>query len=842
MVRMPSPGRSRAVLIGVSNYRERELSDLPHVERNLADLEHLLTSPRSWSLPDEHCQTLFDPTSREQVMAAVEQAAAEATDTLLVYYAGHGQIDRHQERLFLTLPHSQAHKAWSGILYEDLRHAVEGTRADRRIVILDCCYAGRATVMGDDIDLAEQATVEGTCVLAASPPTKKAMFYPAERNTAFTGELLQILNHGVPDGPQLLDVRTAFEHAHRNLVQRGRPRPRLIAQNSAGGVPLAFNAQYSAPVGLLQQSEQAPMQTARGEHDDTARFAKRSGGCAMLLLVLVLFALVGTVWGIAASDPLLMYKVGRGSVVLEDQVPDWAVAYSVLPAMGIGWLGYRRLVAPYNLEVSAEGIQVRRGPEERHVARYHWHRILEAKVLWAPVWPHRRGRFLLRLRLREGTPSTLPWLSRHTWRRRNQDSICVADLGRLDTTPYEVDQALKRFAGDGVWTQTDAAQQAGYTATRLAEPRAVQGRTTRRVHVIAVSVACMAFACSPAAVVLGATSPHRYDWAFVSLGLWTLLLLTLGVLPVLLLWHRGRLTIGADGITYESKDRARHWSWEQIDRVGVMSWRRATLANGALFLRLRDGKPPARPATRLGVLLARAEDRLHGVLVCDLVSLGVSRKEIEAAVQRYAPHAWDPRPRPEHGIVQDDDHEAHYKGSFFGLGTAVAVMTGVISTAILYSHAASAFSLETAESAAGSWLQLLAVCTEFLVLMAVFRLSRTPFTVQIDDEALTLSTRTYRRAIPWEHIQQVNRLTSTTSKRAHDEFVVWLRRDVAAQYRGLWRLGAHLTGAQLRIVTLRSNTGALGVSAERLDAAMRRFAKERFAAAASPLHDRVPPA
>ncbi|MEU0899126.1 caspase family protein [Streptomyces massasporeus] len=840
MVSMPSPVRSRAVLIGVSDYRERELSDLPHVKRNLADLKHLLTSARSWSLPDEHCRTLPNPTSREQVMAAVEQAAAEATDTLLIYYAGHGQIDR-QEKLFLTLPHSRAHKAWSGILYEDLRHAVEGTRADRRIVILDCCYAGLATVMGDDVDLAERAKVAGTCVLAASPPTKKAMFDPAERNTAFTGALLQILDRGVPGEPQLLDVRTAFTHASRNLLQRGRPRPHLNAQNTVDAVPLARNAQYSAPSGLPRQSLQIPIQAAGLEPDGTVHFTKRSGGCAMLLLVVALFALVGAVWGLAADDPLLMYKVGRGSAALEEQIPAWVPAYSVLPAMGIGWLGYRRLVAPYDLHVSDEGIQVRRGPEERHVARYSWNRILEAKVSWSPVWPHRRGRFLLRLRLREGTPPMLPWLSRHTW-RRNQDGICVADLGRLDTTPREVDQTLRLFAGDGVWTRTDAAQQDDYAARQPDEPCAVQGRTTRRAPLIALTLVFAAFACSPAAVVLAASSPHRDAWAFISLALWSLLLLTLVLLPILLLLHRGTLTIGADGITHESRHNAHHWSWQQIERVGVMSWRSNAPANGALFLRLRDQNQPARPATRLGALLARAEGRLHGVLVCDLVSLGVSRKEVEAAVQRYASDAWDPGPRPEYGIVQDDDRGATYKGSFFGLGTAIAVITSVISTAALYGHVASAFSLAPAESGAGSWLQILAICTEFLVLMAVLRFSRTRFTLQVDNQGLALGTRMRRTAIPWEHILQVKRMTSTASRKSRDEFVVWLIHDVAARYRGLWRLGAHLAGAQLRIVTTRSCTGALSVSVERLDEAMHRFAKERFQVAASPRQDRVPPA
>ncbi|NEB67034.1 caspase family protein, partial [Streptomyces fulvissimus] len=47
----------------------------------------------AWNLPVANCTVLRDPASPRDLSRAVEEAAKEATDTLLVYYAGHGLID-----------------------------------------------------------------------------------------------------------------------------------------------------------------------------------------------------------------------------------------------------------------------------------------------------------------------------------------------------------------------------------------------------------------------------------------------------------------------------------------------------------------------------------------------------------------------------------------------------------------------------------------------------------------------------------------------------------------------------------------------------------------------------
>ncbi|MDG9710554.1 hypothetical protein [Streptomyces sp. DH10] len=77
------------------------------------------------------------------VVGAVRQAAAEATDTLVVYFAGHGLVDA-QAQLCLALPHTVFGRVETGLPYDWLRKVLLlASRAERHGVILDCCIPRR---------------------------------------------------------------------------------------------------------------------------------------------------------------------------------------------------------------------------------------------------------------------------------------------------------------------------------------------------------------------------------------------------------------------------------------------------------------------------------------------------------------------------------------------------------------------------------------------------------------------------------------------------------------------------------------------------------------------------
>ena len=171
MPRLADPAISRAVLIGTARYDR--LPDLPSVAGNLDGLAAALSDEVLWGLPPENCRILLDPVTPREVDIALSEAAGavRAGGLLLVYFAGHGLIDAESRELFLALSDTvTAAVHATAVPYDWVRRNVRRSAADRRVVILDCCYAGRAEMAEPNRSrqLAEQARIEKSCLLVAA--------------------------------------------------------------------------------------------------------------------------------------------------------------------------------------------------------------------------------------------------------------------------------------------------------------------------------------------------------------------------------------------------------------------------------------------------------------------------------------------------------------------------------------------------------------------------------------------------------------------------------------------------------------------------------------------------
>jgi hypothetical protein len=240
---LPNPAESRALLVGVSRYTA--LEQLPSVANNLVGLHATLTDPRIWGLRSEHCTILPEPHSAEEVVNTLARVAASATGALVVYFAGHGLVEpENVEELYLALPAANRGRIYINTLpYSGVRREMRNARVPCKVVILDCCYSGRATtLMGHgQSDLANRLAIEGTCILTATAGTRYALAPPGERFTAFTGELITLLNTGIPGGPKLLSMATLFEHLQSNLRGKELPLPQCGQLNSGGDIALGRN-------------------------------------------------------------------------------------------------------------------------------------------------------------------------------------------------------------------------------------------------------------------------------------------------------------------------------------------------------------------------------------------------------------------------------------------------------------------------------------------------------------------------------------------------------------------------------------------------------------------------
>ncbi|MDQ1033541.1 hypothetical protein QF035_011210 [Streptomyces umbrinus] len=245
MSALPDPDLSRAVLVGVSSYHR--LESLPAVANNLPALAAVLTSPASWNLAARHCTVVAEPDTAPAMLDAVQDAAESAEDTLLVYFAGHGLLDGRGD-LFFGLPGAVPGRSHTGVTYQALREILMDCAAQRFVIVLDCCLSGRAlgTMSGDEV-LADQAEIEGSYLLAAAPDNGLALAPPGAPLTAFTGELLRILRHGVPGQARDLDLDLVYRQLRTALAARDLPQPQKRVRNSAGRLILARNHAYLPP-------------------------------------------------------------------------------------------------------------------------------------------------------------------------------------------------------------------------------------------------------------------------------------------------------------------------------------------------------------------------------------------------------------------------------------------------------------------------------------------------------------------------------------------------------------------------------------------------------------------
>jgi putative AlgH/UPF0301 family transcriptional regulator len=251
LTQLSDPQRSRVVLIGSSTYDN--FPELPSVANNLTALRDVLADPDRWGLPPSACTIVHNPESAAQVHDAVQRAArhVDVAGLLMVYSAGHGVIDADTGELHLAIGHTDPDSAYaSAVPYEWIRRAVGQSRSNHRVVILDCCYAGRAigglSATGSGL-LADRAEIDRSCVMVAASANRIALAPPEEPYTAFTGALIKVLREGVPGGADPLELNTIYEEVVRIQRAGGRPVPELRARNGGERIPIVSNAWVGAP-------------------------------------------------------------------------------------------------------------------------------------------------------------------------------------------------------------------------------------------------------------------------------------------------------------------------------------------------------------------------------------------------------------------------------------------------------------------------------------------------------------------------------------------------------------------------------------------------------------------
>ncbi|MBO3747813.1 hypothetical protein J5X84_17185 [Streptosporangiaceae bacterium NEAU-GS5] len=248
-MRLPQRATSQAVLLGVGKYDDTALSAIPAVERNLRDLERVLTDPSNGGFAADRC-VIQTPGFADRPAASVARIGRDVTDTFLVYYCGHATRVTDGELMLTLSDTSWEELEYSGLRISELRKAMMDSPAQVRVLILDCCFSGSAIpsiLEGDSSDaIIEAAAIEGAFILTSSAANQPSNAPPGRPHTTFTGTMIDVLENGVVDGPELISLNDLYKALDWKLRAGHNPAPKRVHDGSASDIALVRNRAYDA--------------------------------------------------------------------------------------------------------------------------------------------------------------------------------------------------------------------------------------------------------------------------------------------------------------------------------------------------------------------------------------------------------------------------------------------------------------------------------------------------------------------------------------------------------------------------------------------------------------------
>ncbi|MEE1758070.1 caspase, EACC1-associated type [Streptomyces sp. SP18BB07] len=799
--RLPDPRGSRAVLIGTSRY-DSDLPDLLAVRNNLEVLQELLTSD-SGGFPRERCEVVQDAPDPRAVCATIREAAMTATDTLLVYFSGHGVLNDDLTLHLALTGTDESDLRWTSIPFEAIREILEASPCPNKILILDCCNSGRVldTLMGNGPEPSATLTIRGTYILTSS--ANAPSYAPVgERYTAFTGEFIRHLRDGLPGGPDLLTLSALYDPLTKSLTRRGYPQPR---QQSSDG---------HARLGLVRnRGAGSPVEDVTGPEEEGTPDVRPPSGEIRFAPSLVFHRLRN--WGIGLPFSLGLLLVGVPLLPAKGKdidLTDWRHWAGVLALLGIvlvlAALG-KRNPGGYSLVLSADGVEVQYG-ESEHFS-YPWHRVSRAWIRQRPPSRLRGPRYDLMVRPMPGVYAQTA--SRRTPGPHQDDAegtLRFADLRRLRTTPEAVEAALAVYAG-AAWTPS-----ADLAADPARAPQAERVFTADRrlLAVVAVAGAVLGWDAVPLHVLVRPAEILSTPMPLVTCAL------CFGTA-----WFAGsravrpvRLRVGAAGLLLTRGELEIAYAWSEIEHIGIVNWPRGARYFGLLVIR-PVGSPEGR-IDRTSMLLPKLAP--GALTLCALPEITHDRSRLEAALARFADESQLALPG-EAWLRVPPGRSAPPRAGLTFRGRQPAGVSALVGAALF---APFALTGQVADlDRAPDWLPVLGDLLAFLFVFgfcAYFLTGRHHVHVHVRPAGLTLKAfGSHQLHIPWGDVDRIGIVVRADPEQY--ALVLWPRHGATIP-RALW-LPTQKTHGGLRLLTLEDYR--IEISPEALDQAIARYAGRR---------------
>ncbi|MGY0059854.1 caspase family protein [Streptomyces sp. LZ34] len=732
---LPDPERSRAVLIGTRSYTvESGLAELPGVTGDVIQLGRLLATLTG--LPAGHCRSLLDRTDDREVCQEVRKAAREADDLLLVYFAGHGLIDPETNELFLALSGSDPDDPlYTAVRFAEIREAVAASRARNRVIILDCCYSGRAIVdtMGPDAETIAfgQTETSGAYTLTATSANLPAIARAGERYTVFTGALLELLQDGIADAGPHLTLDRLYEELRRTLT----PRPRRQGTDSVGQLALVRNVRHEVSTAdedtrggeRAEDAARAP-RTAVKFHTNTRRLMRRRA--------LLHFGLAGTP---LAAAILYVAFVAHDDATL-------TVSFTLAPAVSMiavtlnDWFLF---LVPriYELTVSEEGLLFVVDGEKTWLS---WNDVQRMMTVRARPWhdsPH-----WLAARTRRGFIPPQRSHPFHPRMDRRRNALVLGDLRYVQASPGEVEAVISSFSGP-LWDKDHGLSKA--THVRF-------GKIRKSISTAAAS--WLALAVAAVATWEGTSGADRWVAVFFAAA-FTVFLLWLSFLPI-------RLELDDRSLRLRYAHRSTCLSWDSITEVRVVS--DASLPEPFLLI----------------VTSPRSErwslpyDPRIGGLKMGLTNLAATPGELSAAFTHFAGDRWKGYADEFAVTAEASGARAVFKGKMQGAAAATVAVAAPVAVLL-----GGAWAILAWDFLAEAWAVLPLLAFMSAMLSIPFYV---PLEMHIDNNAMELIAGRRHTRILWSELSRVEVMPSSLVSGPSQSIVIWFKEGAEVPPRWRW--------------------------------------------------------
>lgn len=206
---------STAIVIGNSNYNDNSLANLPTVENNVDGLISVLSDINIIGFQESKIFKFLNYNSASELGKELASIILKTTDTILLYFAGHGKINDDGE-LCLTVSGTDVNALeLTSIPFKAIKNLLSKSPAKSKILIIDSCFSGRAIeFMGQaEMDIFQAEGVQGTYLMTSVPRNKFAKALDSNKQyTAFTSVLLNTLENGISIPKEYLSLDDIYHY------------------------------------------------------------------------------------------------------------------------------------------------------------------------------------------------------------------------------------------------------------------------------------------------------------------------------------------------------------------------------------------------------------------------------------------------------------------------------------------------------------------------------------------------------------------------------------------------------------------------------------------------------